>query len=190
MEKIIPVIRDHVNYVNSLIESSIDQNSKLDVVGVYSHPSTNLIEITVAMEKNKKFPKALALISFTPGVPDNTKQSNRTYDTSKRETIKFSVEELFSLAQAIQYAAMAGQCDYNKFADSSKFAGNSSQKVIKQVTVGSANGKIYLNYKGQGKVSTGFDKWAAIGFAQCLTNMANEIHSVWMKSRALYRKKD
>jgi len=150
---------------------------------VLSHPSMNLIEITVLRELNKQFPKFFALLMFVPGKPDNSKQSGRTYVMDKKEFIKFSIAELFQLAYALEEAAIAGASDFIKFADTSKFKGGESQ--IKKVTVSATNNsgkvKIYVNYVNNStnaNIATTFTKWDAIGFA-------NEIRSVAEKAACM-----
>lgn len=144
---------------------------------VLSHPSMNLIEITVLKELNKQFPKYFALLMFVPGKEDHSKQSGRTYIMDNKQHIKFSIEELFQLAYALEESAVTGSCDFLKFADTSKYKGGA--KNVKQVSVNAINNggkvKIYINYKSNGiTVSTTFTKWAAIGFAGQIKALANE----------------
>jgi hypothetical protein len=117
-------------------------------LGVYSYPTTSLFEITTLQDLSSKFPKVFALLMFVPGKPDNTKQSGRTYDTTLKSHIKFSINEVFELSYALEEAAMTGQCDYLKFADSSKFTGG--ERNIKKVSVGTQSTtkgiKKFLNY--------------------------------------------
>jgi len=155
---------------------------------VLSHPSMNLIEITVLKENNKQFPKVFALLMFCPGKEDNSKQSGRTYTMDKKEFIKFSVEELFQLAHAIEEAAITGSCDFVKFADTSKYKGG--DRNVKQVSVSAVNNsgkvKIYINYKSSNiNVATTFTKWAAIGFSGQIKAIANSAQIVESKMKAM-----
>jgi len=146
---------------------------------VLSHPSMNLIEVTVLRELNKQFPKFFALLMFVPGKPDNSKQSGRTYVMDKKEHIKFSISELFQLAHALEEAAIAGTSDFIKFADTSKFKGGESQ--IKKVTISATNNggkvKVYINYtnnSNNANIATTFTKWDAIGFANQIRSIAEK----------------
>lgn len=156
---------------------------------VLSHTSMNLIEITILKETNKQFPKVFALIMFVPGKEDNTKQSGRTYVMEQKEFIKFSIDELFQLAYALEEAATTGRCDFIKFADTSKFSGG--DKNIKSVSVSAVNNaqkvKVYINYKSDtANIATTFTKWSAIGFAGQIRAIANRAQLIEsnMKVRA------
>ena len=154
---------------------------------VLSHPSMNLIEITVLRELNKQFPKHFALLMFVPGKEDHSKQSGRTYLMDNKQHIKFSIEELFQLAYALEEAAVTGSCDFLKFADTSKYKGGA--RNVKQVSVNAINNggkvKIYINYKSNDiTISTTFTKWAAIGFAGQIKALANEATVAFAKFKA------
>ena len=156
---------------------------------VLSHPSMNLIEITVLRELNKQFPKFFALLMFVPGKPDNSKQSGRTYVMDKKEFIKFSIAELFQLAYALEEAAVAGTSDFIKFADTSKFKGG--EQVVKKVTVNAVNNggkiKVYVNYVNNtsgANIATTFSKWDAIGFANEIRAIAERVTIMQAKFKA------
>ena len=154
---------------------------------VLSHPSMNLIEITILKETNKQFPKVFALLMFVPGREDNTKQSGRTYVMEQKEFIKFSIDELFQLAYALEEAAATGSCDFIKFADTSKFSGGN--KKVKTVSISAVNNaqrvKIYINYKSDNaNIATTFTKWSAIGFAGQIRALATEAQLVESKMKA------
>lgn len=163
-----------------------DQQFNNERLMVLPHPSMNLIEITTLKETNKQFPKVFALLMFVPGKEDNTKQSGRTYVMEQKEFIKFSIDELFQLAYALEEAAATGSCDFVKFADTSKFSGGN--KKIKTVSVSAVNNmqkvKIYINYKSDtANIATTFTKWAAIGFAGQIRALANEAQLVESKMK-------
>ena len=154
---------------------------------VLSHPSMNLIEITINKELNKQFPKVFAFIMFVPGKEDNTKQSGRTYLMDKKEYIKFSIEELFQLSYALEEAAVTGASDFIKFADSSKFKGGA--KAVKKVTVSAINNsgriKVYINYNSSNaNIATTFTKWSAIGFAKQIETIAREAQLIESRFKA------
>ena len=154
---------------------------------VLSHPSMNLIEITILKELNKQFPKVFAILMFVPGKEDASKQSGRTYTMDRKEFIKFSIEELFQLAYALEEAAVTGSCDFLKFADTSKYKGG--ERNVKQVSVNAINNggkvKVYINYKSNNiAISTTFTKWAAIGFAGQIKTIATEAELISAKMKA------
>ena len=154
---------------------------------VVSHPSMNLIEVSILEETNKPFPKFFAIIMFVPGKPDNTKQSGRTYAMNEKKFIKYSIEELFEIAYALEEAAAVGQSQYIKFADTSKFKGG--EKQVKKVSVTAVNNggqsKVYLNYKDDtASIATTFTKYAAIGFAGQIKAIASEAQIMYSKMLA------
>ncbi len=156
------------------------QGHSIEISGRVNFPSTQLFEATGFIDTGKQFPTANAFLMFVPGIPDGSKQSGRTYNQEAKETMKVSVRDLFGLAEALNYAATYGQCDYIVFTDSSKFSGTAQgQGQTKQVSVGTAVGnngkpKIFLNYKGSGKVTIALDRWHAVGLAKQLEALANE----------------
>jgi hypothetical protein len=156
-------------------------NNTIDVSGRVNFPATQLFEATGFVDIGKQFPTANAFLMFVPGIPDQSKQSGRTYDQSKKEIMKINVRDLYALAEALNFAAVYGQSpDFVIFTDSSKFAGTAQgQGQTKQVSVGTAMGnngkiKIFLNYKGQNKVTLALEKWHAIGLAGQLKTLADE----------------
>jgi hypothetical protein len=95
--------------------------------------------------------------------------------------MKINIRDLYALSEALTFAATYGQTpDFVVFTDSSKFAGTAQgQGQTKQVSVGTAIGnngkpKIFLNYKGQGKITLALEKWHAIGLAGQLKTLADE----------------
>ncbi len=155
--------------------------STIEIVGRVNFPSTQLFESTGFVDVGKQFPTANAFLMFVPGIPDSTKQSGRSYNQEAKETMKVSARDLFGLAEALNYAATYGQSDFIVFTDSSKFSGTTQgQGITKQVSVGTAignNGKprIFLNYKGRGKITIAMERWHAVGLAKQLEVLANEI---------------
>jgi hypothetical protein len=156
-------------------------NTTIEVVGRVNFPATQLFEATGFIDVGKQFPTANSFLMFVPGIPDQSKQSGRTYDQSKKEIMKISVRDLYALAEALNFAGVYGQTpDFVVFTDSSKFAGTAQgQGQTKQVSVGTAIGnngkpKIFLNYKGQGKITLALEKWHAIGLAGQLKTLADE----------------
>jgi mannose/fructose/N-acetylgalactosamine-specific phosphotransferase system component IIB len=151
----------------------------IEVVGRVNFPSTQLFEATGFIDTSKQFPTANAFMMFVPGIPDQSKMSGRTYDQSHKETMKINVRDLFGLAEALNYAATYGQCDFVIFTDSSKFAGTAQgQGQTKQISVGTAVGnngkpKIFLNYKGANKITIALEKWHAVGLAEQLKTLAS-----------------
>ena len=157
------------------------QGNTIYVVGRVNFPATQLFEATGFIDVGKQFPTANAFLMFVPGVPDQSKQSGRTYDQSKKEIMKINVRDLYALADALNFAAVYGQSpDFVVFTDSSKLAGTAQgQGQTKQVSVGTAMGnngkiKIFLNYKGQNKVTLALEKWHAIGLSGQLKTLADE----------------
>jgi hypothetical protein len=156
-------------------------NTTVEVVGRVNFPATQLFEATGFIDVGKQFPTANSFLMFVPGIPDQSKQSGRTYDQSKREIMKINIRDLYALSEALTFAATYGQTpDFVVFTDSSKFAGTAQgQGQTKQVSVGTAIGnngkpKIFLNYKGQGKITLALEKWHAIGLAGQLKTLADE----------------
>lgn len=151
----------------------------LDIVGKVNMPVTQLFEATGFVDLGKQFPTSNAFLLFVPGIPDQSKATGRSYDQSRKETMKIANRDLFALAEALKYAAMYKQCDFMIFTDSSKFAGNQGQGVTKKVTVSAAPStrdpnkhKVFLTYNGQGKVSLALDPWHAIGLGEQLKALA------------------
>jgi hypothetical protein len=152
----------------------------LEVVGRVNFPATQLFEATGFIDTSKQFPTANAFLMFVPGVPDQTKQSGRTYNQSQKEIMKVNIRDLYGLAEALQFAAIYAQTpDFQIFTDSSKFAGTAEgQGQTKNVSVGAAignNGKprIFLTYKGAQKITLALEKWHAIGLAKQLEALAD-----------------
>jgi len=152
----------------------------LEVVGRVNFPATQLFEATGFIDTSKQFPTANAFLMFVPGVPDQTKQSGRTYNQSQKEIMKVNIRDLYGLAEALQFAAIYAQTpDFQIFTDSSKFAGTAEgQGQTKNVSVGAAignNGKprIFLTYKGAQKITLALEKWHAIGLAKQLETLAD-----------------
>ena len=152
----------------------------LNVIGRVNFPATQLFEATGFLDMSKQFPTANAFLMFVPGIPDQSKQSGRTYDQSQKEIMKVSIRDLYALAEALKFAAIYGNCDFTVFTDSSKFAGTAQGAgQTKQVSVGTAIGnngkpKIFLNYGGAKKITLALEKWHAIGLAGQLKTLANE----------------
>ncbi len=152
----------------------------IEIAGRVNFPATQLFESTGFVDVSKQFPTANAFLLFVPGVPDGSKESGRTYNQEAKETMKVGIRDLFGLAEALNYAATYGQSDFIVFTDSSKFAGTAQgQGQTKQVSVGTAvgnNGKprIFLNYKGRGKITIAMERWHAVGLAKQLEELANE----------------
>ncbi len=166
----------------------------IEISGRINFPSTQLFEATGFVDTGKEFPTANAFLMFVPGIPDGSKQSGRTYNQEAKETMKVSVRDLFGLAEALNYAATYGQCDYIVFTDSSKFSGTAvGQGQTKQVSVGTAVGnngkpKIFLNYKGSGKVTIAMERWHAVGLAKQLESLANETLNMKFKLEQAHSK--
>lgn len=158
--------------------------SQLKVVGRVNFPATQLFEATGFIDESKEFPTANAFLMFVPGVPDQSKMSGRTYNQEAREIMKVSNRDLYALADALQYAATYGQCDFTVFTDSSKFSGTAQGAgQTKQVAVGTAQGnngkiKIFLNYKGHGKITLALEKWHAVGLAGQLKQLADSTQAM------------
>jgi len=157
------------------------QNNTISVVGRVNFPATQLFEATGFIDIGKQFPTANAFLLFVPGIPDQSKQSGRTYDQTKKEIMKINIRDLYALSEALNFAAVYGQSpDFVIFTDSSKFAGTAQgQGQTKQISVGTAIGnngkpKIFLNYKGAGKITLALEKWHAIGLAGQLKTLADE----------------
>ncbi len=155
------------------------QNS-IEITGRVNFPSTQLFESTGFIDTSKQFPTANTFLMFVPGIPDGSKQSGRTYNQEAKETMKVSIRDLFGLAEALNYAALYGQSDFIVFTDSSKFSGTQQgQGIAKQVSVGTAIGnngkpKIFLNYKGRGKITIAMERHHAIGLGKQLDELARE----------------
>ena len=152
--------------------------NKLDIVGRVNFPATQLFEATGFIDLEKQFPTANAFLLFVPGVQDQSKASGRTYDQSRKETMKVNLRDLYALAEALDFAAKYQQCDFTVFTDSSKFAGTQGQGVTKKVTVTAMTGnngkpRVFLSYSGQGKINLALDKWHAVGLAGQLKALAD-----------------
>jgi len=162
-------------------ENNNSKNTTIDIVGRVNFPATQLFEATGFIDIGKQFPTANAFLMFVPGVPDSSKQSGRTYNQSAKEIMKISIRDLYALSDALNFAAIYGQSpDFVIFTDSSKFAGTAQgQGQTKQISVGTAMGnngkiKIFLNYKGAGKITLALEKWHAVGLAGQLKTLADE----------------
>jgi len=172
-------------------------NTSIEVAGRVNFPATQLFEATGFVDTSKQFATANSFLMFVPGVPDNSKQSGRTYNQDAKEIMKIGVRDLYALAEALSYAGMYGQSpDFVIFTDSSKFAGTAQGAgITKQVSVGTALGnngkaKIFLNYKGQNKVTLALDKWMAIGLSGQLRSLADETQKrKFEHERAAYTKR-
>jgi mannose/fructose/N-acetylgalactosamine-specific phosphotransferase system component IIB len=167
----------------------------IEIVGRVNFPSTQLFEATGFVDTKKQFPTANAFLMFVPGVPDQSKQSGRTYNQAGKEVMKISVRDLFALADAIHFAATYGQCDFMIFTDSAKFEGTAQgQGQKKQVSVGTAIGKngkpkIFLNYNGSKKITIAMEKWHAVGLALQLKVLAEDtLRSKFEHERAMVKK--
>lgn len=166
-------------YATAPQEPQHNMQSTVAVVGRVNFPATQLFEATGFIDTGKQFPTANAFLMFVPGIPDQSKQSGRTYDQSQKEIMKVSVRDLYALAEALKFAGMYGQCDFMVFTDSSKFAGTAQgQGQTKQVSVGTAIGnngkpKVFLNYKGAKKITLALEKWHAIGLAEQIRTLAD-----------------
>jgi len=165
--------------VNNTQPMMNNTNNHLVIIGRVNFPATQLFEATGFIDTKKQFPSANAFLMFVPGIPDSSKQSGRTYDQTQKEVMKVSVRDLYALSEALSYAATYGQCDFTIFTDSSKFAGTAQgQGHTKQVSVGTAIGnngkpKIFLNFKGNKKITLALEKWHAIGLACQLRQLAD-----------------
>jgi len=183
-----PAVPTGAPYVAPEVPSAPDNSSSsgqhttsISVSGRVNFPATQLFEATGFVDTAKQFATANAFLMFVPGVPDNSKQSGRTYNQEAKEIMKIGVRDLYALAEALNYAGMYGQApDFTVFTDSSKFAGTAQGAgQTKQVSVGTAIGnngkpKIFLNYKGQNKITLALEKWHAIGLAGQLKTLADE----------------
>ena len=162
-------------------QSAQSHTTSIEVAGRVNFPATQLFEATGFVDTSKDFATANAFLMFVPGVPDTSKQSGRTYNQGAKEIMKINIRDLYALAEALQFAGFYGQSpDFTIFTDSSKFAGTAQGAgQTKQISVGTAMGnngkaKIFLNYKGQGKVTLALEKWHAIGLAGQLKSLADE----------------
>jgi len=166
----------------------------LEITGRVNFPATQLFEATGFIDIGKQFPTANAFLMFVPSLSDQSKQSGRTYNQSAKEVMKISIRDLYGLSEALNYAAIYGQCDFIVYTDSSKFVGTSQgQGQTKQVSVGTAIGnngkpKIFLNYNGSKKIVLALEKWHAIGLAKQLAVLADEtLKMKFEKERAAIR---
>jgi hypothetical protein len=169
---------------------------ELDIVGKVNLPTTQLFEVTGFVDLGKQFPTSNAFLLFVPGIQDSTKATGRSYDQSRRETMKISNRDLFALAEALKYAAMYKQCDFMIFTDSSKFAGTQGQGVTKKVSISAAPSsrdpnkhKVFINYNGQGKINIAIDPWMAIGLGEQLKALATATENEkYAKEREMMKK--
>ena len=155
--------------------------NQLSIVGHVNFPTTQLFEATGFVNAKKKFPVAEAFLMFVPGMPDQSKTTNRTYDQAKKEVMKISIRDLFGLAEALNFAAIYGQNpDFQIFTDSTKFAGTpEGQGQTKIVNVGAAMGKnnkpkVFLTFKGGQSITIAMEKWHAVGLAEQLKILAGK----------------
>lgn len=162
-------------------EATQQGNNTISVVGRVNFPATQLFEATGFVDIGKQFPTANSFLMFVPGVPDQSKQSGRTYNQAAKEIMKINVRDLYALSDALNFAGVYGQSpDFVVFTDSSKFSGTAQgEGQTKQVSVGTAIGnngkpKIFLNYKGQSKITIALEKWHAIGLAGQIRALADE----------------
>lgn len=160
------------------------QQHRNEIVGRVNFQGTQLFEATGFIDISKEFPTGDAFLMFVPGIPDTTKQTGRSYDQSKRETMKVSVRDLYGMAEALKYAAVYQQCDFVLFTDSSKFSGTAQgEGQTKQVSINAQIGnnqklKVFLSFKGRGgKVTLALEKWHAMGLSNQLTALADRVQN-------------
>ena len=144
-------------------------------VGKVTHTGSQLFEINGTVDITDKFPDAIGFVMMVPSRPDQTKASGKTYVMSEKIVIKFSTEELHTLAEALKEAALYGRCTYTKFSDPKKADPSSSadsKKLSVSAIVEGDKVKVFLNSSwGQKKVNMPLDKYGALG-------LANQIHDL------------
>lgn len=167
----------------------------LKMVGRVSIRGTQLCELTGFITVDKKFPDANAFIMFAPGTPDSTKDTNRTYDMGKKETMKVQIRDLFALGEALKFAGLYENtpAGFSIFTDSNKYSGTQQGTGhTKMITVSAAVGhngkpKVFISFKGAIKVTVALEKWHAIGIASQILNLADKTQELKFKEEFSYQ---
>ncbi len=143
--------------------------------GKITHTGSQLLEINGTVDITDKYPDAIGFVMMVPSRPDNTKASGKTYVMTEKIVIKFSSEELHTLAEALKEAATYGRCTYTKFSDPKKADASStaeSKKLSVTAIVEGEKVKVFVNSSwGAKKVNMPLDKYGALG-------LANQIHDL------------
>jgi hypothetical protein len=155
----------------------------LITVGTITHTGNQLFEINGRIDITDKFPDEFAFVWIAPSVINNTKQSNRSYVLTDKINMKFSSEELHGLAEALTEAGMWGRCSFIKFSDPKKSGSNNnttsndSKKFTVTASVEGDKVKVFMNIiQGSKKIAMPLEKYAALGLAHQIHDLATEIN--------------
>jgi hypothetical protein len=160
-------------------------NRILITVGTITHTGNQLFEINGRIDVTDKFPDEFAFVWIAPSVIDNTKQSNRSYVLTDKINMKFSSEELHGLAEALTEAGMWGRCSFTKFSDPKKSDSNNNttpnetKKFTVTAIVEGEKVKVFMNIaQGSKKITMPLEKYAALGLAHQIHDLATEINKM------------
>jgi hypothetical protein len=148
--------------------------------GTITHTGNQLFEIQGAVDITDRFPEGIGFVMLVPSVEDKSKQSGRTYVMNEKIIMKFSSEELHTLAEAILEGSTYGACSYTKFSDPKK-AGNQGETKKLQVTaiIEGNKTKVFIAISwGQKKVSMPLEKYTAKGVAWQIHDLATRINNM------------
>lgn len=154
-------------------------------VGTVTHTGNQLFEINGNIDVTDKFPDEFAFVWIAPSIMDNTKQSNRSYVLNDKINMKFSSEELHGLAEALTEAGMWGRCSFTKFSDPKKSdsnnntTANETKKFTVTAIVEGEKVKVFMNIaQGSKKITMPLEKYAALGLAHQIHDLATEINKM------------
>ena len=154
-------------------------------MGVVTHTGNQLFEISGAVDITDKFPDGIAFVMLVPSVKDDTKKSGRRYVMDDKIVIKFSTEELHSLSEALKEAGRWGRCSFVKFSDPKKANPSSTAETKKFTVTALVEGetiKVFMTLTwGQKKIPMPLTKYAALGLANQISDLAAEINRTKFK---------
>lgn len=157
--------------------------------GTITHTGSQLFEIQGGVDITDKFPEALAFVMAVPSQPDSSKKSGKTYVMEQKIIVKCSTEELYSLAYALEEAALYGRCTYTKFSDPTKAGGTGDVKKIQVVgIVEGEKTKVFVNVSsGNNKISMPLDKYTAAGLAGNIRDIARATNEAKFEQEKINR---
>jgi hypothetical protein len=172
VQMILPVQNTEVNSDNS-------NKRTLDSSGIITHAVSQLFEVQGAVDFTDQFPFAFAFIQMVPYVNNPTKATGKSYDMKQKIVIKFSIEELYGMAAALEDAAIYGQTNFVKFSDPKKAnvnanAGAETKKLAIGAEMNGQDVKIFINVSwGQKKIPMALKRYEARGLAWQLRDVAH-----------------
>jgi hypothetical protein len=163
-------------------------NNQLEPIFNWSFPSNNLINISLVREirLNESWPQSsktchFFFINIVGGVKTTENSFGKTYDFKNQSySIKYSIDEIFGLANALKYAAIGSLNNifggYAKFAKSNNNIKNTYLLEIEPndrvKTRGVAFG--YSQQNPSAKISTSLSSDHAIAMSEILKQMADK----------------